>query len=291
MIWKLSVADMTIHRIVELETPFMAAREMLPGLTAEILDENRAWLQPHSLGADDVFRLCIQSYIVETPHHTILVDTCLGNHKPRARPEWSMRTDETYLRTLNAAGFALEDIDYVMCTHMHLDHVGWNTRLQDGRWVPTFPNARYVFSRAEHDYWQAVNAKDGNPVYLDSVLPVVEAGRAELVADDYQLGDHMRILPTPGHTAGHVAFCFGQAADEAVMAGDLIHVPLQTRYPELSFVRDQDMAKAAATRRAFLERYCDTGTLCCVAHFPSPSVGRVTRWGDGFRCEGVDSDG
>jgi glyoxylase-like metal-dependent hydrolase (beta-lactamase superfamily II) len=280
-----SAGDMTVHRIVELDAPFLPALEMLPALTPELLDENRGWLQPHSLGAGDVFNLCYQSYIVRTPHHTILVDSCLGNDKDRARPEWHMKTDGTYMRALAAAGLTVQDIDFVMCTHLHGDHVGWNTRLVNGEWVPTFPNARYVFSRRELGATEAADRQSRNPAYQDSVLPIVRAGKAELVADDYQLGDHVRILPTPGHTEGHVSFCFGRKRDEVVMTGDLIHVPLQTRYPELSFARDKDPVLAATTRRAFLERYCDTPTLCCTAHFPSPSAGRIKRRGAGYRLD------
>ena len=125
------------------------------------------------------------------------------------------------------------------------------------------------------------------PVYVDSVLPVVEAGRAETVQNDHQLGDHVRLLHTPGHTPGHIAVCFGKGSDEAVMSGDLMHSPLQARYPELSVNFDVDKAQSATTRRSFLERYCDTKTLCCTAHFPSPSAGRIKRWGDGFKCETV----
>lgn len=283
----LTVGDMTIHRIIEAEGRFLPALEMLAGLTPELLAENRSWLQPHALDPDDVFRLCFQSYVVRTPHHTILVDSCIGNDKPRGRAEWSMKTDDTYMRALKAAGLAVEDIDYVMCTHLHVDHVGWNTRLENGRWVPTFPNARYVFGKQEHDHWAALNATKPNTVYIDSVLPVVEANKADLATNDHQLGDHVRLLATPGHTPGHVAFCFGVKGDEAVMSGDLMHTPLQTRYPELSANFDTDKAQAAVTRRSFLERYCDTKTLCCTAHFPSPSVGRIKRWGDGFKCETV----
>lgn len=282
---KFTVGDMTIQRIVELDAPFIPALDMLPALTPELLEENRSWLQPHSLGAGDVFNLCYQSYIVRTPHHTILVDSCLGNDKPRARPEWHMKTDDNWMRALAGAGLTVQDIDFVMCTHLHGDHTGWNTRLVNGEWVPTFPNARYVFSQRELAATEAAHKQMENPSYQDSVLPIVRAGKAELVADDYQLGDHVRILPTPGHTEGHVAFCFGKKQDEAVVTGDLIHVPLQMRYPELSFARDRDPVLAASTRRAFLERYCDSPTLCCTSHFPSPSAGRVKRWGDGYRLE------
>jgi len=139
---KFAVGDLTIHRIIEQETTFLPALELLPGLTPDLLAENKSWMRDAgALDTDDVLILCFQSYIVKTPHHTILVDSCIGNDKPRPlRPKWNMKTDDTYLRALAGAGFSVEDIDFVMCTHLHVDHVGWNTRLDGGRWVPTFPN-------------------------------------------------------------------------------------------------------------------------------------------------------
>jgi glyoxylase-like metal-dependent hydrolase (beta-lactamase superfamily II) len=264
---------------------------MLPGLTPELLAESRTWMRDAgAIDAHDVLILCFQSYVVKTPHHTILVDSCIGNDKPRPlRPKWNMKTDDTYLRALAAAGFSVGDIDFVMCTHLHVDHVGWNTRLENGMWLPTFPNARYAFARREFEYWTEQHAKAAVPAFGDSVLPIVEANKAEIVRNDFQIGDHARILPTPGHTPGHVAFGFGRGRDDAVFSGDLIHSPLQMRHPELSVKFDVDQAQAAATRRDFLERYCDTNTLCCTAHFPSPSAGRIRRCGGGFSCEAVQN--
>jgi glyoxylase-like metal-dependent hydrolase (beta-lactamase superfamily II) len=280
------VGDITIHRIIEQEYPFMPALEMLPGLTPELLAENRGWMEPAALSKDDRLILCFQSYVLRTPHHVILVDTCIGNDKRHpTRPGWNRKTDDVYMTRLAAAGFSVEDIDFVLCTHLHPDHVGWNTRLENGRWVPTFPNARYVFAAREYDYWTEMNAKAEVTTFTDSVLPVVEANRADLVASDHALGDLVHLMPTPGHTPNHVAVAFGRAGADGVITGDLIHSPLQARYPELSVTFDVDKAQSAATRRQFLARYCDTGTLCCGTHFPSPSWGRITRWGDGFRCE------
>jgi len=281
-----SVADFTIRRIVEQEIPFFAAPEIFPSLTSDMLDENRGSLkQAGALDDRDTFILCFQSYVVKTPHHTILIDSCIGNDKPRPlRPKWNMKTDDTYMRGLKAAGISVGDIDFVMCTHLHVDHVGWNTRLENGRWVPTFPRARYVFAKTEYDYWTEQNAKAEVPPFTDSVLPVVEAKKSDIVTDDFAIGDHVRLLPTPGHTPGHVAFTFGKGKDEAVFSGDLMHTPLQTHYPELSPKFDVDPALAARTRRGFLERYCDTDTLCCTAHFPSPSSGKIRRMGNGFEC-------
>ncbi|MGC2775176.1 MAG: MBL fold metallo-hydrolase [Bradyrhizobium sp.] len=285
---KFSVGDLTIQRVVEQETTFLPARDVFPELTAEMLAATRSELvAANALDAQDTLILCFQSYVVRTPDHTILIDSCIGNDKPRARPIWNMKTDDTYMQALAAAGASVDDIDVVMCTHLHTDHVGWNTRLDNGRWVPTFPNARYVFAQREYDYWVAQNAKAEVPAFADSVLPVVEAGRADIVNDEFSVGDHVRLVPTPGHTPGHVAVAVGKGSDDAVFSGDLMHSPLQLGYPELSPKFDVDPAQAAATRRNFLDRYCDTATLCCTAHFPSPSVGRIRRKGNGFTCESV----
>ncbi|HZR73580.1 MBL fold metallo-hydrolase [Bradyrhizobium sp.] len=286
---KFNVGDLTIHRIVEQETTFLPALDLFPTLSPDALAQNKEWLrQASAIDADDTLILCFQSYVVRTPHHTILIDSCIGNDKPRPlRPKWNMKTDDTYMRALNAAGFSAGDIDFVMCTHLHVDHVGWNTKLEGGRWVPTFPKARYIFGKTEYDYWTEQHAKTPVPPFGDSVLPVVEAKRAEIVRDDFAVGDHLRILPAPGHTPGHIAFAFGRAKDDAVFTGDMMHSPLQLQYPDLSPRFDVDPKQAAATRKSFLERYCDTETLCCTAHFPSPSTGKIRRKGNGFSCEAV----
>ena len=280
---------LTIRRIVEQEEGFVPIRDFLPTMTEEQLAENRSWLMPAGLDPsnDDVI-LCFQSYVVRTPHHTILVDTCVGNDKERpGRPRWNMKSDHAYMSGFAALGLSVEDIDIVVCTHLHADHVGWNTRLLDGRWVPTFPNARYVFSEKELAHWTAQPDEVRRKPVTDSVLPIVAAGRATLVGDGYEVDDHMRLVPTPGHTPHHASVLAGKGSDLALFTGDAIHTPLQARYPELSMFTDTDPALAARTRRSLLERLCDTPTLCCAAHFPSPSAGRITRWGDGFRCDPV----
>jgi glyoxylase-like metal-dependent hydrolase (beta-lactamase superfamily II) len=239
---KFTVGDLTIHRIIEQEATFVPALEMLPSLTPEVLAENRGWMQKAgALDANDVLILCFQSYIVKTPHHTILIDSCIGNDKPRPlRPKWNMKTDDAYMRGLAAAGFSVSDIDYVMCTHLHVDHVGWNTRLDNGRWVPTFPKARYVFGKTEFDYWTETHAKTPVPPFADSVLPVVEASQAEIVRDDYAIGDHARILPTPGHTPGHVSVRISSQGEEGLITGDMVHHPAQIARPEWSCFLDAD---------------------------------------------------
>lgn len=281
------LGEIRIDRVIEQEGPFMDMLQFLPGLTPELLGENRGWLeQAGAIDSAGMMVICIQSYVIRTPHHKVLIDTCVGNHKDRpTRPGWHQRSDDSYMRSLAAAGLGVGDIDFVLCTHLHPDHVGWNTQLRDGRWVPTFPNARYVFSAKELAAVQASHAQKPLPIYDDSVLPILEADRAVLVRSDHALDDHIRLTPTPGHTIDHFAVEIGTPEALGAVTGDLIHSPLQARYPELSMKFDHDQQQSAATRRAFLERHCDSGALICTAHFPSPSVGHLTRWGEGFRLE------
>ncbi|HTC10273.1 MAG TPA: MBL fold metallo-hydrolase [Acetobacteraceae bacterium] len=282
------VGDLTIHRIVEMETGFTPALEFLPSLTPERLAENRNWLKPAALDADDKLVLCFQSYIVQTPKQVILVDSCIGNDKDRtARPLWHQKKDAAWMQGLAALGMTVNDIDVVMCTHLHVDHVGWNTRLENGKWVPTFPKARYLFSKKELDYWTAENAKTPIPCIEDSVIPIVDAKKCDLITSDHAMDDRITLLPTPGHTIDHFAVALGKGGKDAVITGDLIHSPLQAKYPELSMRVDYDPKQGIATRQKFLETYCDTNTLCCFAHFPSPSRGHIRRWGEGFRCETI----
>jgi glyoxylase-like metal-dependent hydrolase (beta-lactamase superfamily II) len=275
----------TIHRIIEMEVGFTPALEFLPNLTKEVLDENRSWLHPSALDADDNLVLCFQSYVVKSGKHNILIDSCVGNDKERtARPLWHKKKDDAFMKGLAAAGLTVNDIDFVLCTHLHVDHIGWNTRLENGRWVPTFPKARYIFSKKELDFWLEESKKTDLPQIVDSVIPIVEAKACDVVTSDHSLTDLITLIPTPGHTIDHYAVTLGK---DAVFTGDLIHTPLQALHPELSMRVDYDPAQGIASRKRFLETYCDTSTLCCFAHFPSPSKGYVKRWGNGFKCDYV----
>jgi glyoxylase-like metal-dependent hydrolase (beta-lactamase superfamily II) len=250
-----------------------------------MLDENLSWLQPKYFDASGKVILCIQSYIVRTPHHTILVDSCVGNHKPRpSRPFWDRMSSDRYEKGLAAAGIAVGDIDYVMCTHLHVDHVGWNTRLENGRWVPTFPKARYIFADRELEHWTQRQKDDpaSCPWITDSVLPIVEAQRVELVKSDHALGDLVKLIPTPGHTIDHYSVQVGKPGEDAIITGDMIHTPLQARYPEFGMFSDYNSRQAGETRRELFDRICETPTLLCAAHFPSPSTGRIVRRADAF---------
>ena len=280
---KFSVGDLTIQRIVEQEGQFLQAHDMLPSLTPELLAENRQWLKAAgALDDTDTFIMAFQSYVVKTPHHTILIDSCIGNDKVRpTRPEWNLERDENFMRALAAAGFSVGDIDFVMCTHLHVDHVGWNTRLENGRWVPTFPKARYVFAKGEFDYWAEQHKKAEVPPIADSVLPIVEAERVALVDQRHRIDPWLVFEPSPGHTPGHVCVRLTTRAGEAVFSGDLMHRVVQVAEPQWSSRFCYDGKQAATTRRHFIERHADSGTLVLAAHFPRP--GYIVREDGGHR--------
>jgi glyoxylase-like metal-dependent hydrolase (beta-lactamase superfamily II) len=282
---KIQIGSTVIHRIVEQEGPFFEALKFFPTLTKELYEENRAWLQPKFFDAADKLMLCIQSYLVQTPHHNILIDSCVGNDKPRpTRPFWNMMNSDRFEKGLAATGVGVGDIDFVMCTHLHTDHVGWNTRLENGRWVPTFPKARYVFADRELAFWTKRQKDDpaACPWVEDSVLPIVAANRVDIVKSAHAFNDLVTLIPTPGHTIDHYSVQVGKAGADAIITGDMIHSPLQARYPELGMMADYDSKQAGVSRRELFGRFCDTSTLMCTAHFPTPSTGRVARWRDAF---------
>lgn len=281
------IGELAVHRVVEQESPLFRPLDFFPTLTQELLDENRAWLEPTFVDkATGKLVLCIQSYIVQTPHHNILIDSCVGNLKNLpTHPFWHRIDSDHYRRNFAAIGLTVNDIDYVMCTHMHVDHVGWNTRLENGRWVPTFPKAKYVFADRELAFWTQKEREDPGqvPWITDSVLPIIQAGREQVVSSQHELSDLVKLIPTPGHTIDHYAVHIGKPGADAIMCGDMIHSPIQARYPELRMRVDYNPEQGIETRRNLFGRLCDTSTLLCTAHFPSPSKGRLTRWGGGFR--------
>jgi glyoxylase-like metal-dependent hydrolase (beta-lactamase superfamily II) len=222
---------------------------------------------------------------VQTPHHNLLIDSCVGNDKPRpTRPFWNMMKSDRFEKGLAATGVGIGDIDFVMCTHLHTDHVGWNTKLENGRWVPTFPKARYVFADRELAFWTQRQKDDpaACPWVEDSVLPIVAAKRVDIVKSAHAFNDLVNLIPTPGHTIDHYSVQVGKPGADAIITGDMIHSPLQARYPELGMLADYDSKQAGVTRRELFGRVCDTSTLMCTAHFPSPSSGRVVRYKDAF---------
>jgi glyoxylase-like metal-dependent hydrolase (beta-lactamase superfamily II) len=283
----ISLKDITIHPVVEQQGAHFDTLEFFPTLTKEVLEENRPWLQPAFIDpATGRLVLCVQSFVIKTQHQNILVDTCVGNHKPRpARPFWNMMRSDRFEKNLGAVGLTVNDIDYVMCTHLHVDHVGWNTRLENGRWVPTFPKAKYVMADRELAHWTQKEKDDpaSVPWITDSVLPIIEANRAQIVASDFALNDAVKFIPTPGHTIDHCSVLVGRPGLDALITGDMIHSPIQGKYPELGMRADYDSRQAGQTRRQVFDRFRDEPTIMCITHFPSPSTGRVRSWGDGYK--------
>jgi glyoxylase-like metal-dependent hydrolase (beta-lactamase superfamily II) len=281
---ELTLGQIRLQRIVESVCTGFPAKGFFPETTEEDWKRHRPWMVPRALDAEDNLVLTIQAFLVRTRHHTILVDTCVGDDKPRPkRPFWHMQKLNTFLPMLAAVGVQPGDVDYVMCTHMHTDHVGWNTQLRDGRWVPTFPNAKYIFSRKEWEGYEALQRTHPQPQFVDSVLPLMEAKQAQLVDMEFVLDDEVRLEPTPGHTPGHVCVHLASQGGEAIITGDCIHSPVQCAEPGWIMQSDADPVLARATRREFLERYSDNGAIVCATHFPEPSFGRFVRRGDAFR--------
>jgi glyoxylase-like metal-dependent hydrolase (beta-lactamase superfamily II) len=285
----LTLGDITVSRVVEMEGPFLQPQQLLPESNPEVIKSHNHWLAPHFITPDGTFVMSIHTYVIRTKHHTILVDTCVGNDKERSLfPDWS-RMQGPYLQMMESvAGIKPEQVDYVLCTHLHVDHVGWNTRLVNGKWVPTFPNAKYLFHKTEWEFWKGEHdagrdAGDGS--IADSVIPIVEAGKAVLVNGDHALDDQVWLEPTPGHTPGHVCVHVKGGDKEAIMTGDMMHHPVQFAEPQWSSGFCTDPKQSAATRRAFLERNCENGKLIMAAHFATPTVGTVVPSGKAFRLK------
>jgi len=272
------IGDVTITPVVEIGRSSFPTASMLPDSTPERVAAHHAWLKPHFFDeAVGDLGSRIQTFVVRTPEQTILIDTCVGDDKRREGAAlWHMRK-ATYLADLAAAGVTPEQVDVVVCTHLHVDHVGWNTRLVDGRWVPTFPRATYVFAGEEWEYWR--HEKD--ECIADSVVPVVDRGQVSLVQSDHAVGRWLRFEPSPGHTPGHVCVRLTTSAGQAVFSGDLMHRVVQVAEPQWSSRFCYDPVRAAATRRDFVERHADSGVLVLAAHFPRP--GYIVRADGGTR--------
>src|ERR1043166_9314238 len=259
----IALGEVTVHPVVEQQGAFFDPLQFFPKLTREMLDENRSWLEPAFIDpVSGKLVMCVQSFLIRTPHHNILIDSCVGNHKPRpARPFWDMMNSDRFEKSLKATGLGFDDIDYVMCPHLHVDHVGWNTRLDNGRWVPTFPNARYLISRREWGHWQAAGmaalARTGDYI-TDSVLPGFAAGQADLVGDEHAVTSEISVELAPGHTPGQMMLRLGSGRDQAILSADLMHHPLQVRYPEWSTRFCTDPGQARITRINFFNQHANT---------------------------------
>ena len=278
--WK--IGDVTITRIVEMETTSKATFVLKDGSPENI--RTVPWLRPHFANADGKVIMSVHAFVIESPGHRMVVDTCIGNDKHRAFPGWNM-LQLPFLADLEKAGFARDSIDRVLCTHLHVDHVGWNTMLVDGKWTPTFPRARYLIGRKEWEHWSKASEPDTRELLDDSVRPIFDAGLADLVESDARITDEIRLEPTPGHTPGHHSVRISSRGQEAVITGDLMHHPVQMAHPEWGSHFDSDFDEAIATRRAFLERYGDQPILVLGTHFATPSAGRIVRDGNAWRLE------
>lgn len=277
--WK--IGDVNVSRVVEVESP-SPGEFVLPDAIAENV-KAIDWLRPHFIDAEGLLVMSVHALVVESQGRRILVDTCLGNDKERPIPDWNLRKGP-FLQDLDKAGFPRESIDTVVCTHLHVDHVGWNTMLEDGRWVPTFPRARYLIGAKEWEYWKE-QPDDMGPVMDDSVRPIVDAGLADLVESDHRLNDEVWLEPTPGHTPGHVAVRISSRGEDAVITGDLMHHPCQMARPGWASSFDFDQDAARRTRREFLERYADRPVLVIGTHFATPTAGRIVRDGEAYRLD------
>jgi glyoxylase-like metal-dependent hydrolase (beta-lactamase superfamily II) len=282
----LTLGEVKLTRVIEIPRSTFPTTQMLPGSTAEGVARHHDWLKPHFWDAStDDLGSRIGTWIVRTPEHLVLIDTGVGNDKSReSNPLWHRRQG-TFLDDLDAAGVTPEQVDIVVITHMHVDHVGWNTRLVDGKWEPTFPNARYVFAGEEWQFWKHENERGGDEYGCidDSVLPIVASGQAALVDDTHEIDRWLRFEPSIGHTPGHVSVRLGTTAGEAVFSGDLMHRVVQVAEPQWSSRFCYDGAQAAKTRREFVERHADSGVLILAAHFPRPGV--IVRGDGGFRFQ------
>ena len=277
-----------VQRITEFEGAFIEPATFFPDFDPEVLKANPDMTGPRLVDpATGKLVFSFHCFVVRTGRHTILIDSCLGNDKERpTRPQFH-RLRTPFLADLAAASVKPEEVDYVMCTHLHWDHVGWNTRLQDGRWVPTFPNARYVMARREFEYWQGVHRSgEDTPhrrAFEDSVLPIVRAERAVLVGDDYAFEDGFWFEAAPGHTPGNVVIHARSGGDHAVFLGDVIHHQFQLMRPEWSTLACSDRELSKKTRMRLIEEYAGNGTRLLPGHFPAPTVGKIVRRGSGFR--------
>jgi len=274
-----NVGRVKITKIVELETTGHT-RFILP-LASNDEIQKLPWLIPRFATAEGRLKMSIHALVVETPTRRIVVDTGLGNDKQgRTIPTWNDRQGP-FLDDLSAAGFPPESIDTVLCTHLHVDHVGWNTRLVGGRWVPTFPKARYVFGASEYAYWRDHStAPDKAAIFADSVAPIVEAGRADLVTSDARICEEITLIPTPGHSPGHMSLHIRSEGEEGCLTGDVAHHPCQMAHLDWSSTADSDPVQSTKTRRELFARFAERPVLVIGGHF---DAGHIQRDGDAFK--------
>ena len=279
-----TVGRVKITRVVEMELPVPAGAEIfLPQATAAELRKT-AWLYPHFVDEQDQLKLSIHALLVEAPGLRLVVDTCIGNDRPRGitgnRP-----LATPFLQHLKDAGWERDSVDAVVCTHLHVDHVGWNTMLENGKWVPTFPKARYLIGKREFEFWSAEGDEEQQAILGDSVKPIFDAGLATLVDLDHVISPEIRLIPSTGHTPGHVCVRIESEGETAVITGDMTHHPCQMAHPDWSPVFDSDPGAAATTRARLFAEWADQPILDIGTHYAGPTAGKVRRDGAAFRFE------
>jgi glyoxylase-like metal-dependent hydrolase (beta-lactamase superfamily II) len=279
------VGDITITSVVEDETLHIPPELFFPDATAaDVLRHD--WLQPDYADADGNIGLRVQATVIRQPGRTVLVDPCVGNLKPRPVFFWDQQ-EWPFLERLADAGVGVTDVDAVVHTHLHADHVGWGTQLVDGAWVPTFTRAPHLYTERELAWCELGDNPGTENVYADSVAPVIAAGLSEIVAEDADLGDGLRLEPSTGHTPGHVSLWIESQGETAIVTGDFLHHPVQCSEPHLAEVGDFDVEQARATRRRMLSRIAETGALMFGTHFSGQPAGRLVAAGDAWRFEPV----
>ena len=280
--WK--VGDVTITKIVELET-VGGAEWILPDATVDRTREIE-WLKPHFMNEEGELRFSVHALVIEAGGRCIVVDTCVGNEKERMPYRDWHQLQTGFLDDFAAAGFSPDVVDTVLCTHLHVDHVGWNTMLVDGHWVPTFPNARYLLAEDEFEFWRQDEREEfQKTVFADSVAPVFEAGLVDLVATSHQVCEEVDLVPTIGHTPGHVSVRIRSGGEQALITGDFIHHPCQLARLGWGSSADVDKAMAAETRLRVFSEHADTPTLVIGTHFAGATAGRIVRDGEAYRLE------
>lgn len=282
---KYQLGDVEITRVREIVFPAFDAKFLFPEWNPGVVEGNRRWLQPGCVNASgDAVTISIHTWVVRTPRHTILIDTGIGNGRNRRIPLFN-QLDTPYLDRLAEAGVRPEAVDYVFCTHLHSDHVGWNTRRDGERWVPTFPNARYVFPEDELAFSRSDAFQTGYAagVFEDSIAPIVDAGLVELIPRcGGRFLDDFTFYPTPGHTPGHMSIGLASGGEAALFTGDVVHNPVQIYQPAWNSAFCETPDRALQSRQWMLEHVSARRALVLTAHFPDSSAGYVTRTGDGF---------
>jgi glyoxylase-like metal-dependent hydrolase (beta-lactamase superfamily II) len=287
----LKIGDALIAQVEESVQPSFVPSMLLPDCTPHELSKHMHWMAPlHFDPAEGKFRTSVRSFLVKTGRHNILIDCCGGNHKNRPYFPRFHQKKHAWIDRLAAAGVGPEQIDFVMCTHLHADHVGWNTVLRDGRWKPTFPNAKYIIHRHELARWNPADpayrfSPHNEFTWEDSVLPVIEAGQVVAVDDGYALDDVLSVEPAPGHTLAHVAINLESRGQRAIFSGDVMHVPMQIHYPHWGTSLDDDPQLGIQSRLGLLERCAETRTLMLPTHFVPNAGCFIARASDGFAPE------